>query len=184
MLPVGEPDEVHKPEIGAVAIADVPPHVVRTGGAQDRSGPVFPLDPLDLGGDDVERLVPADGFVARHPAIPGVAATWSGGAGSPGGVEVDAPERGENPLGRVHERAVTDGVRRVGGPSRRAETAASRRDGPRRGIAVVELDGRHADDAPVLDVDEERPPVGAGGQPDDLSRCIRHPPGPPGRVLP
>ena len=127
VLAVGEAHQVHEAEVGAVAVADVAPHVVRTGGAEDGARAAFPLDPLDLGRHDVEGLVPGDGLVARGAPVPGVTAAGSRGAEGAGGVEVDALERGEDPLGRVDQGAVGDSVGRVGGLAGRAEGAASRR---------------------------------------------------------
>ena len=81
---------------------------------------------------------------------------------SPVGVEVHALERGEDPLGRVDQWS--------GAPSVQGDTvvlrggvnvAAPRLDGPRRRVGLVELDGRHAEDLAVLDVDEHRAPGGA-----------------------
>ena len=179
VLAVGEAHQVHEAEVGAVPVADVAPHVVRTRRAEDGAGTVLALDPLDLGGHDVERFVPGDGLVAGDTAVLWIAAAGAGGAGSAGGVEVDALERGEDALGRVDQRPVADGVGRAGGLARRGEGPAPRLDGPRSGVGVVELDGGHADDPAVLHIHKQRASVGAGRESLDLSWCHRHPRGPP-----
>ncbi len=179
VLAVGEAHQVHEAEVGAVPVADVAPHVVRTRGAEDGAGPVLPFDPFDLGRDDVERVVPGDGLVAGDTAVLRVAAAGAGGAGSAVGIEVHALERRQDALGRVDQRPVPDGVGRAGGLARRGEGPAPRLDAPRRSIRVVELDGGHAEDPAVLHVHEQRAPVGTGGQPLDSPRCLRHPCRPP-----
>ena len=64
VLAVGEAHQVHETEVGAVAVADVAPRVVRAGGGEDGGRSELALHPDDLVGHDVERLVPADRLVS------------------------------------------------------------------------------------------------------------------------
>ena len=163
VLAVGEAHEVHEAVVGAVAVADVAPQVVRALGGHDRAGADLAVTALDLVGDDVEGFVPADGLVAGHAAVLDVARAL--------GVEVDALERREDALGRVDHRALRLGVRRQGGLARRGERAAARLDRPVALVFVVELDGGETDDPAVLHVDEDRATRRAVGQSFDFSHA-------------
>ena len=119
----------------AEPVTDVPPHVVRRGGGHHRSGAVFALEPDHLPGDHVERVVPADGFVARFPALMGVAAAGPGGVRGPADIEVDPLERRQDALGRVDGGLVRHRPVGKGRLARWGELAVSRLDRPRRTVA-------------------------------------------------
>ncbi len=157
---LGETHEVEEAVVGAVPVADVAPEVMRALGGHDGAGADLTMAALDLVGDDVERSLPADGLVARDPAVADVARALV--------VEVDALERREDALGRVDHGTLRLRVRRQGGAARRREAATPRLDDPVALVVVVKVDREHADDAPVLHVDEERSPCRAVGQSYDV----------------
>ncbi len=128
---------------------------MRAVGRRDRARPVLALHALDLGSDDVERLVPGDALVAGDSAVLRVALAVR--------IEVDALHRIEAAVGRVDDRLEVLAVGRERGLARRRVALAARLDGPGLGVAVVELDRREAQDLAVLDVDEHGPAVGHGG---------------------
>ena len=145
-------DRVGEAEQRGEVVADIAPGVMRAVRHRDRAGAVVALQPLDLAGDEVERLVPGDAHVARLAAVLRIALAVR--------IEVDALHRIEQPVGRIDDRLGVLAVRRQRGLARRRELEAARLDRPRRRIVVVEVDRRHADDLAVLDVDEDRPAVG------------------------
>ena len=65
----GHPDGLREPAMGAQIVADASPHVVRPRAGQDGPGTVLPFDPLDLTGNDVQGLVPADAFETRDAPV-------------------------------------------------------------------------------------------------------------------
>ena len=158
-----EPHEVQKAVVGAVAIADVAPQVVRARRRQDRARALFVPAAGDLVGDDVERLVPRDRLVARDAAVVRVARAAV--------IEVDPFEGRHDAARRVDQRALHLGVRRQGRLARRGERAAARHDRPVALVVGVELDGGHADDAAVLHVDEHGTARRAVGQSLDFSHA-------------
>ncbi len=160
VLPVGEAHQVHEAVVGAGAVPVDPPQVVRARRREHRRRPPLPLEADHLAGDDVQGLVPADGLVAGHPAVLGVPLAV--------GVEVHPLERGEDALRRVDGRPVGDGEGRQGGPARRRELAPPRLDGPRRPVAVVQLERDDAEDPAVLHVHVHRPAGGEIREPNDL----------------
>ncbi len=167
VLGIGEADEVHEAVVGAEAVAHVAPEMVGAGGRHHRRRPVLALDAQHLGGDHVERLVPADGFVGGLAAILDVALAVR--------VEVDALERRHDAVRRVDGGAVADRPGRERRLARRGERTAARRDGPGRRVGLVELQRDDALDAPVLDVHVHRPAGGQIGEsPDSLLRGV-HP---------
>ncbi len=114
---------------------------------------VLALHALDLPGDEVERLVPADAHVAGLAPVLRIALAV--------GVEVDAAHRVEQAVLRVHHRLRRQRVRRRRGPPWRREHPAARLDAPWLRIVRVEVDRRDAHDAPVLHVHEHRAAVGS-----------------------
>ena len=164
---VGVAHQVHEAEIGTVAIAQVPPEVMRTGAREDGRRPLLALEADDLGGYGVQRFVPADGFVAGDPAVLDVAPTWTGRAGRAAGIEIHPLERGEDALRRVDGRPVSDGVGGQSGPPGGREGPSSRLDRPRRTIAVVQLERKDSNDPPILNVHVHRPTGGQIGQSSD-----------------
>ncbi len=145
-------DRVGEAEQRGQVVADIAPGVVRAMRGGDRAGPVVALATLDLAGDQIERLVPRDTHIAGLAAVARIAVSI--------GVEVDALHRIEQPIGRIDDRLGVLAVRRQRGFARRREIQAARMNRPRRWVAVVELDRRHAHDLVVLDGDEDRPAIG------------------------
>ena len=133
-------------------VADVAPGVMRAVADGHGTRPMLALDALDLGGGDIERLVPRDALVAGDAALFRVARAV--------GIEIDPLHRVQQPVGRVDDRLAVLPVRRQRGLTRRRELHPARLDRPRLGVAVLELDRRRANDLAVLDVDEQRPAVG------------------------
>ena len=168
VLDVGHAPQVDEAVVGAEAVADVAPQVVRRGGGHDGGRPVLALEADHLLGHDVEGLVPADGLVAGLAALVDVAVTL--------GIEVHALERREDPLGRVDGGLVRH---RPGGEGRSAggrEVAAPCLDGPRGTVALVQLEGDDTDDLAVFDVYMNRTTRGQVGQSSRLLPCRASPP--------
>ncbi len=152
---LGMADRVHETEIGRQVIADVAPGVVRAVRRGDGARAILRLHALDLVGDDGDRLVPTDALVARDAAVLRIALALR--------IEVDALHGMEQAVGRVDDRFEVLSVRRQRGLARRRVGLAARLDGPRAGVALVEVDRRQAHDLAVLDVDEDRAAVGHAG---------------------
>ncbi len=148
VIGIGAAHQVQEPEVGAVAVADVAPQVVRRASAHHRPGTELLLDPLDLVGDDLGRLVPTDPLVARDPPVLAVAVAVR--------IKVHPLHGVEHPLGRVDHRPPAQRVRRDGGLARRLKFPVPGLDGPGSRIGVIELHGRDAHDPAVLYVDKDR----------------------------
>ncbi len=155
VLGIGVADEVQEAEEGAVAVAHVAPHVVRPGRGHDPRRTDLPVDADDLLGHQVEGLVPADGLVPGDAAVLDVALAL--------GIEIHPFERREDALRRVDGGAVGHRPGRRRGLAGRGERPAPSIDGPRRSVAVVEIQGQDPQDLAVLDIDEHRSPGGAVG---------------------
>ncbi len=164
VLAVGVTDQVHEAVVGAEAVADVAPQVVRAGGREHARRTDLALDAHDLGGHDVEGLVPADGLVAGLAALVRVA--------RPVGVEVDPLEGREDARGRVDGGAVRHGPRGERGLARGRERAPARLDLPRGRIVVVELQRDDALDASAGHVDVDGAAGGEAGQSPDGLRGV------------
>ena len=132
-------------------ITDIAPGVMRAVREGNRAGTVFALLPLDLVGDDLDRLVPGDAHVARLAAVLRIALALR--------IEVDALHRVQQAIRRIDDRLGVLAVRRQRRLARRREFLAFRLDGPRRAVFVFEIDRRHAQNLAVLDIDEDRPAV-------------------------
>ena len=156
-------DRVGEAEQRREVVADVAPGVVRAVRDRDAAGAVFGLLPLDLVGDDGDRLVPGDAHVAGLAAVLRIALAVR--------IEVDALHRIEQPVGRIDDRLGVLAVRRERGLARRRELQAPRLDGERGAVVFGEIDRRHAHDLAVLDVDEHRPAVGHVAV---AHRAVRH----------
>ncbi len=152
----GVADGVGEPHHRRQVVADIAPGVVRAVAERDGALAMLRAHPLDLGRDDVQRLVPRDALVARDAAHVLVARAVR--------VEIDALHRVEQPVGRIDQRLPGQRMARHQPLARRGEVAAARMDGPGRGVGVVELDGSRAYDLAVLDVDEDRPAIRAVGE--------------------
>ena len=146
------PDGVEEAPVGAEEVPEGAPGVVRAVRREHRAGAVLAPHAHDLAGDDIQGFIPADALVAGDATGLGVTLAVR--------VEVDALHRVEQAVRRVHRGPGRQGVWRQAGLARRGETAAARRDGPRRRVVVVELDGRHAHDLAALDIHEDRAAVG------------------------
>ena len=147
----GPADVVEEPQAGAQPVAQDAPQVMGAAAVEDGAGAVVLLDPLDLARHDVERLVPADPLVAGDAPVLRVPLALR--------VEIDPLHRVEEPVRGVDHRLED---LRVGGDGRlpgRREGSAPGVDRPGGRVLVVELDGRDAEDPPVLDVDEDGPAV-------------------------
>ncbi len=131
VLGVGVADEVEEAQQRAVPVAHVAPHVVRAGSGHHAGRADLPVDADDLVGHHVERLVPADGLVAGDAAVLDVAVAL--------GIEVHPLERREDALGRVDGGPVGHRPGRRRGLAGRRERPAPGLDGPRRSVAVVEV---------------------------------------------
>ncbi len=161
---LGRADRVHEAQLGAQVVADIAPVVVRPVARRDGAGAVFALHPLDLTGDDVQRLVPADAFVAGDTTVLDVALAF--------GVEVHAFHRILDPVRRVDHRLPVHGVGRQHPLARGCELPAPRLDRPCPGIIRIERDRRRAQDFAVPNIDEQRTAIGHGAKP---RRAVLHP---------
>ena len=92
----GGPDGVHKTQLGAQVVANIAPVVMRAIARRDRPGAVIALHPLDLGRNNIQRLIPADAFVSRDATILDIA--------FPVGIKVDPLHRVLQPVRRVDHR--------------------------------------------------------------------------------
>ncbi len=128
----GEADQVGETHQRAQVIADVAPLVVRRHREGDGTRPVDALLPVDLLGDDVQRLVPADAHVAGLAPVLGIALAV--------GIEIHPLHRMKDALVRIDQRLHRQGVRRHQGAAGRAELAAAGLDHPGGRVGVVELD--------------------------------------------
>ena len=160
---VSESHEVQEAVVGAVSVADVAPEVVGAFGGEDRTRAVLVPAARDLVGDDVERLVPGDRFVAGDPSVVGVACALV--------VEVDALEGRQDALRRVDQRALRLSMRRERGATRRHEPVAARLYDPVALVVVVKVDGRQPNDPAVFDIDEDGASGRAVGQSCDFSHA-------------
>lgn len=150
-----EADQVGEARQRAEVVAHVAPLMVRRHREGDGTGAVNALLPVDLLGDDVQGLVPADAHVSGLAAVLRIALAV--------GVEVDPFHRVKDALVGVDQRLERQRVRRDQATPWRAEAAPTCVDHPARRIRIVQLDRGHADDAVILDVDEQRPAIGTGG---------------------
>ena len=160
----GIADGVEELVRSADVVADIAPGMVRAVVGDDRALAVLGLDALDLGCDQVERLIPADAHIARNAAVLQVALAL--------GVEIDAFHRMQQPMRRIDRRFRAQRVRRDAGLARRREALAARLDRPGRRVALAEFDRRQAHDLVVLDINEKRPAVGVA---DETPGAVRHP---------
>ncbi len=118
----------------------------------DGAWAVFAFLPLDLVGDELDRLVPRDAHVTRLAAVLWIALAVR--------IVIDALHRVEQAIRRIDDGFRILPVRRQRGLARRRQLHALGLDGPRRAVFLGQVDRRHADDFAVLDVDEDRPAVG------------------------
>ena len=145
-------DRIGEAEQRREVVADIAPGMMRAVRERDGARAMLALLPLDLGGDERDRLFPGDAHIAGLAAVLRIALAVR--------IEVDALHRVEQPVGRIDDRFGVLPMRRQRGLGRRREVHAARRDGPGLRIVVVEIDRRHAHDLAVLDVDEHRPAIG------------------------
>src|ERR1700733_16081839 len=89
-------DGVGEPEQRGKIVTDIAPGVMRALREGDRARAVFALLPLDLGGDDPDRLVPGDAHVAGLAAILRIALAVR--------IEVDPLHRVEQAVRRIDDR--------------------------------------------------------------------------------
>ncbi len=129
---------------------------------------VFALLPLDLIGDELDRLRPGDATVAGLAAVLRIARAVR--------IEVDPLHRIQQAVGRIDHRLDVLAVRRQRGLARRRQFLALGLNGPRRAILFGQIDRRHAHDLAVAHVDEHRAAVGHVA-------ISRHAAGRPGAVL-
>ena len=122
----GEADQIGEAHERAEVIADVSPLVVGRHGKGDRAGAVDALLPVDLLGDDVERLVPADAHVAGLAPVLRIALAV--------GIEVHPLHGVKDALVRIDDGFHGQRVRRHEPAARRAEFAAARFDRPGRRV--------------------------------------------------
>ena len=156
-------DRVGEAEQRREVVADIAPGVMRAVRERDGAGAVFALLPLDLVGDELDRLVPGDAHVAGLAAVLRIALAVR--------IEVDALHRIEQPVRRIDDRLGVLAVRRQRGLARRRELHAPASMVHEAPSSSVEIDRRHADDLAVLDVDEHRPAVGHVAV---AHRAVRH----------
>ena len=112
------------------------------------------LLPIDLLGDNVERLIPADAHVTGFAAILWIAFAI--------GIKIHPLHRVKNAFVGINERFERQRVRR-----HRATTLGPKRlapclDLPARRVIIRKIDGCYAQNAPIFDVYENRPAIGAG----------------------
>ena len=143
----GEADQVGEARQRAEVVAHVAPLVVGRHRESDGTGTVNALLPVDLLGDDVQRFVPADTYIAGLAAVLGIALAV--------GVEVDPFHRVKDALVGVDQRLERQRVGRDQAASWRAEAASTCLDHPAWRIGIVQLDRCHADDTTILDVNEQ-----------------------------
>ena len=152
----GEADQVGEAHQRAEVIAHVAPLVMGRHREGDRARPVHALLPVDLLGDDVQRLVPADAHVAGLAAVLGIALAV--------GIEVHPLHRDEGCA--CPNRPATSCVRACGATRARRGGLNLR---PRASITQVAGSvssnsmRRDPQDPAVLDVDEQGAAIGAGG---------------------
>jgi hypothetical protein len=158
VLPIGEAHQVHETVVGAGAIAQDAPEVMRTRGGEDRCRSQLSLEPNYLVGNDAQSLVPADGLVPGDSTVLSVPI--------PIGVEIHPLERGEDALGRVDGRLTGGYVRGDSGPPRGREITPPRVYGPRGSVAVVQFERDDAEDLAVLHINVHRPSGGEICEPD------------------
>ena len=122
----GVADQIAEAKQRAQPVADVAPLVV--GGLLDGDGTraVLALHALDLAGDEIERLVPADALVLRDPAVPDVALALR--------IEIDALHRVQHALGRIDHRLESQRMGAHGRRAARREAPAAGVDGPARRV--------------------------------------------------
>ena len=145
-------DRIGEAEQRREVVADIAPGVMRAVREGDGAGAVFALLPLDLVGDELDRLVPGDAHVAGLAAVLRIALAVR--------IEVDALHRIEQAVGRIDDGFRVLAVRRQRGLARRRQLHAFGLDGPRRAVFVGQIDRRQTYDLAVLDVDEDRAAVG------------------------
>ena len=145
-------DRIGEAEQRREVVADIAPGVMRAVREGDGARAVFALLPLDLVGDELDRLVPGDAHIAGLAAVLRIALAVR--------IEVDALHRIEQAVRRIDDGFRILAVRRQRGLARRRQLHALGLDGPRRAVVVGQIDRRHAHDLAVLDVDEHRPAVG------------------------
>ncbi len=126
---VSEAREVHEPEIGGMAIANIAPHVVGTGGGEDRSGAVGALDPVDFGDHDICRFIPRNALIPRDATVLDISVAV--------GVKVHALHRIHDALVGIDHGLEALGVDRKGCLAGRREGLASCLDLPRRRIRFI-----------------------------------------------
>ena len=95
----GMTNQIHEAEIGAQIVSDIAPRMMRAVTGCHGTGPVIALHPLNLGGDDVQRLVPTDSFIARDAAIFAIALAI--------GIEID-PFLRDTEYGPVNKRRISN----------------------------------------------------------------------------
>ena len=156
-------DRVGEAEQRGEVVADVAPGVVRAVAHRDRARAVVALLPLDLVGDDVERLVPRDAHIARLAAVLRIALAV--------GIEVDALHGMQQAVRRVDHRLVVLAVRGERRAARRRQVDATGADRPRRAVRLGQIDRRNTHDPAGLGIDVDRPAVRhvAGSE-----RAVRH----------
>ena len=147
-------DRIGEAEQRREVVTDIAPGMVRAVREGDGAGAVFALLPLDLVGDDLDRLVPGDAHVAGLAAVLRIALAVR--------IEVDALHRVEQAVGRIDDRFGVLAVRRKRGLARRRELLPLGLDGPRGAVFLGEIDRRQAHDlaVPSCHVDEDRPAIG------------------------
>jgi len=115
-------DGIGEAEQRGEVIADIAPGVVRTVRERDRAGTMFALLPLDLVGDDLDRLVPRDAHVTRLAAVARIALIVR--------IEIDTLHRIEQAVGRIDDGLGVLPMRRQRRLARRREFLAPGLDGP------------------------------------------------------
>ena len=145
-------DRIGEAEQRREVVADIAPGVMRAVREGDGARAVFAFLPLDLVGDELDRLVPGDAHVAGLAAVLRIALAVR--------IEIDPLHRIEQAVRRIDDGFRILAVRRQRGLARRRQLYALGLDGPRRAVVVSQVDRRQTDDLAVLDVDEHRPAVG------------------------
>ncbi len=160
VLDVGHAPQVDEAVVGAEAVTDVAPHVVRGGRGHDGRRTHLSLEADHLLADDVQGFVPAYGFVAGLSPLVDVTVAL--------GIEIHPLERSEDALGGIDGGLVP---RRPGGegrPARGCEVPAPGFDRPRRAVAGVEFQGDDAYDLAVSHIDVHGSARGQVGQASDV----------------
>src|SRR5208337_3891818 len=150
----GEADQIGEAHERAEVIPHVSPLVVGRHGKGDGTGAVDALLPVDLLGNDIQRLVPANTHIARLAPVLGIALAV--------GIEIHPLHGVQDALVRIDQGFQRQRVWRNEAAARRAVFAAAGFDHPGRRIGVIELDGSDPYDAAVPDVNEHGTPVRAG----------------------